>query len=157
MSITWGRGCAMTKMSNCGDKKLVMVLVLMFTWSFLYAEHIQLSFDDPFPMSWYKKAFNTGMQVWGDLEMLQENVYIGKEECELLLDTTTGRLVYLHICLENMIDSDRVVLADDVTYVVNIINKIELVCIDSIRHERMLSVHRVVKQIKDFLHNNFQA
>ena len=90
------------------------------------AEKTSVSFEDPFPATWYKKALDTCMQVWADLDALIESKETMELEDRLLvLDASTGRLVYVATCFEQMIRTNQSVANSDVMYLTKILALLE--------------------------------
>ena len=119
-----------------------------------YTEQVSLSFDSLFPSSWFKKALDSCIQVWNDMQVCQEQNQNIIQDHILLFDTIVGRLVYAHFCLERMVKAKHKVVTDDITYLIEVIERIqrtsELGELSDI-NERMLCIQKTSNQIKLFL------
>lgn len=85
-----------------------------------------LSWESPFPASWYKKSIDSSMRLWGDLEaLLKIKETMNPEESLLLLNAALGQLVYVHHCIEQLnIDKKMALYADDGAYLGTIIHRL---------------------------------
>jgi len=116
-----------------------------------YTEQVSLSFDSLFPSSWFKKALDSCMQVWNDMQVFQEQ---GQNITQGHIDTTVGRLVYAHLCLERMVKEKYKIVTDDIAYLIEVVERIqrmseldELTDVD----EHMPCIQKISNQIKLFL------
>lgn len=87
---------------------------------------ITLSFESPFPASWYKKSIDSSMRLWGDLEaLLKTKEAMNPEESLLLVHSALGQLVYVHHCIEQLNQDKRALLyADDGAYLDSVLNRL---------------------------------
>ncbi len=81
-------------------------------------QDITVSFDSPFPASWYKKSIDSTMRLWGDLEaLLKARDVLNNEDNLLQVHSALGQLVYVHHCIEQLNqDNKRALYADDGAY-----------------------------------------
>ena len=120
----------------------------------MHAEHISFSFDCLFPSSWCEKALNSSMQVWGNMQVLQKTntIDIRQEQYDLYMDVILGRMVFAQFCLEHMMqDSQQAVVAEDIIYLNNIMDKIEQTTNKNCNDERVICLKYVVEKIKQVL------
>ncbi len=114
-----------------------------------------LSFDSLFPSSWFKKALDSCMQVWDDMQLFQERgQHINQDDHQLLLDTTVGRLVYAHFCLEHMVKIKNKVIADDIDYLIQVVEHIQRISDQGKKrdnNEWLLCIQKISNQLKLFL------
>jgi len=120
----------------------------------LHAKPLLLSFDSPFPSTWFKKAIDSCMQVWHDMRLCQKRgQQVEPEDYHLLLESAVGRLVYAHFCLEHMIKSMGEIPSDDLAYLVQVVTRIQQLSNQEkkITNERLLCMQKVSKQLQLFL------
>ncbi len=121
----------------------------------LYTKQVPLSFDSLFPSTWFKKALDSCMQAWDDMQLFQERgQHINQDDHQLLLDATVGRLVYAHFCLEHMVKIKHKVIADDIAYLIQVVEHIQQVSDQEKKcdnDERLLCIQKISNQLKLFL------
>ncbi len=121
----------------------------------LYTKQVSLSFESLFPSTWFKKALDSCMQVWDDMQLLQERgQHINQDDHQLLFDSMVGRLVYAQFCLEHMVKTKHKVIADDIVYLIQVVEHIQRVSDQGKKHddnERLLCVQKISNQLKLFL------
>jgi hypothetical protein len=120
----------------------------------LHAQQIRLSFDSLFPASLFKKALDSCMQSWNDMQLYQEFVeQIESDNYQLLLETTIGRLVYAQFCLEHMVKTKYRIIPDDVVYLMQVVKHIQQLSEQEKKStdERLLCIQKTSKQLQLFL------
>ena len=85
---------------------------------------INLNFDVLFPMTWYQKGLESAINVWHLLaEVLKADTKAAHEQ--LPLDTIVCRLAFGQFCIEQMRSKNQQLRAEDSTYFVMVIDKIQ--------------------------------
>ena len=127
----------------------------MLSVTLSYTKQVPLSFESPFPSTWFKKALDSCMQVWDDMQLFQERgQHINQDDHQLLLDSTVGRLVYAHFCLEHMLKTKHKVIADDIAYLIQVVEHIQRISDQGKKrdnNERLLCIQKISNQLKLFL------
>ena len=119
-----------------------------------YTKQVLLSFDTLFPSSWFKKALDSCVQVWNDMQVFQEHNDNMIQDHTLLFDAIVGRLVYAHFCLERMVKEKHKIVTDDIVYFVEVVERIQRMNDpgeSSDINERMPCIQKVSNKIKLFL------
>jgi len=119
-----------------------------------YTEQVSLSFDSLFSSSWFKKALDSCMQVWNDMQKFQEDNQNIIQDHILFFDAIVGRLVYVHFCLERMVKDKNNVATDDILYLIEVIERIQRISKKgetSDINERVSCAQKVSNQIRLFL------
>jgi len=90
-----------------------------------HTEQVVLSFDSLFPSSWFKKALDSCMKVWNDMQVFQGQGQNIIQDHILFFDAIVGRLVYAHFCLERMVKDKNNVATDDILYLIELVERIQ--------------------------------
>lgn len=92
---------------------------------------LPIAADSPFRSAWYKRALDTGMLIWSDMDALSrmETDDMLPDHRLLVLDASLGRLIYLEHCLqklftENQLEKDHA----DFGYLARIIVGLHYAC-----------------------------
>ena len=95
----------------------------------LFSAARRINIENPFNNSWYKKALDACMHVWGDvreLNSIQKNM--DETQRILCLDALIGRLTQADRYVEHMINGKAVVAVDDIAYFVHILGLLNHAC-----------------------------
>lgn len=101
----------------------------------LYAQEnsytkMPIAADSPFQSRWYKRALDTGMLIWSDMDALSRTAAddMMPDHRLLVLDASMGRLMYLEHCLKNLFNEVLEKEHADFGYLIRIIAGIEYAC-----------------------------
>ena len=87
------------------------------------------------------------MQVWDDMQLFQElGQSINQDDHRLLFDGSVGRLVYAHFCLEHMVKTKHKVIADDIAYLIQVVEHIQRISDQGKKrdnNERLLCIQKI--------------
>jgi hypothetical protein len=133
-------------------------IVILFCMLNICAVREPLTFDILFLQTPYQKALHVGMQIWGDLEMLNEQAdKISGDQYNVFFDMVAGRLIFMHVCLEEMMQSQAVIMRDDLSYVADIVNEIkQLTTEQHTKYEHIKSVKRAINQLSSYIDTKLQ-
>jgi hypothetical protein len=89
-------------------------------------DFVQLSFQNPFPLSWYQKSIDSSRRLWGDMQfLLKTRDHINSEESLLLIHSALGQLLYVHHCVQQLHqDRHTPLYEDDGAYLGALLHKI---------------------------------
>jgi hypothetical protein len=89
-----------------------------------------LSFDSPAQDTWFKKAVDASMYMWGDMRAMirDESALDVGGSLYVALDAMVGRLAYADFCLERLDQDNRELYGQDVLYLARILEKIASEC-----------------------------
>ncbi|HRN77946.1 MAG TPA: hypothetical protein PLU71_01795 [Candidatus Dependentiae bacterium] len=106
-------------------------IVLLTVWSaWLQADCVPLDLQSPMRSSWYKKSFDSCMQAWHAASILQQDNSdaVSEDECTIHINVLMGQLVFASFCLDHCIHTRMRVVPDDITYLMQIVNRIRQCC-----------------------------
>lgn len=120
---------------------------------------IDALFDNPFLTSWYKRSLDTSMQIWSDAQWLLQasQQSVAPQERQLILDAIMGRLAYLNVCIQKMMQHEQQrIKAHDINYLARIIGTLNELC-EQLAHKedpngRGFCLEQLIKHVQ----NKFQ-
>lgn len=112
--------------------RLVLTCLALWYQSTSLATYQELSFDTLFPVTLYKNALDESIAICADLQVLQENqAPRTSQDCidqRLYLDVTTGRIVRLIGCLDElavMQQNSHTHMAEDGAYLLSLFHQLQ--------------------------------
>lgn len=151
-----GRGMKRLNFKQLFELGLFSILIGSFGYKIIYGEVKQLNFDSLYPKSWYAKATENCVQVWGTLDQLsQKKITVARQSFQYI-DRAIGQLVFAQSCLEHMTRGKSQPSVENIHYLSRVVGTIadryhRLPQIDEDRLDclknRILKVQKKVEQL----------
>lgn len=150
------------KGSLISSKTHIAIFLLSFIFirtSGAFAQQDSVSFDSLFPKTWYTKATESCMQVWGAFDDLASRQSMSQTEKSIIIDAAIGRLVFAQLCLELIVDSkEQTVSRDDILYLARVVTVVDerfVKITDSLDTDRAYCLRRVLDELQKKLQSFF--
>ncbi len=120
-------------------KKVLVLICIGLNISFF--SFSQKNFQNSFTNSWYKKALDACMHVWGDVRTLRAMQKDMNEKQRIIcFDALIGRLTQADKYVEHMINGKGIVSEDDIAYFIHILGLLNHACITLSMDEDSISI-----------------
>lgn len=147
----------------CGlPRRLVLTCLALWYQNTSLATYQELSFDTLFPVTLYKNALDESMAICADLQVLQEHQAPSTPQDiidqRLYLDATTGRIVRLIGCLDElavMQQNSHTHMQEDGAYLLSLFNQLQHRYI-GIEQSKLYPITQLLDQTRQKLMQAFQ-